>query len=197
MPDFSHEHACAFARVAGVDEAGRGPLAGPVIAAAVVFPDTALADNRIADSKKISAKLRNALHDTIMQQAQVGIGICSAAEIDHLNILKASLLAMRRAVDALPVAADYALIDGNQSPPLTIPFTCIVKGDTISASIAAASIIAKVTRDRIMQQLVEIYPEYGFDRHAGYGTAMHLAALRKYGACPEHRRSFAPVKSVL
>ncbi len=197
MPDFTRETACGAAQVCGVDEAGRGPLAGPVVAAAVMFPDFTLSDARIHDSKKLSAKLRAELAAHIRSVAHVGIGISSAEEIDAINILQASLLAMKRAVEALPSAPEHALIDGNQRPALTIPCTTLVKGDAISMSVAAASIIAKVTRDDIMASLAARYPVYGFEKHSGYGTAAHLSALHTYGPCPEHRRSFAPVKTVL
>ncbi len=197
MPDFSRERASGLSLVCGVDEAGRGPLAGPVVAAAVIFPNGAQVDSRIHDSKKLSAKLRDTLFDYIMRSAHVGIGICSAEEIDHINILQATLRAMARAVEALPVTPELALIDGNQTPKLSCNALCIVKGDSISTSIAAASIIAKVTRDRMMADLAREYPHYGFDGHAGYGTPKHLEALKTHGPCPAHRRSFAPIRNLL
>lgn len=197
MPDFSRERASGYRMICGVDEAGRGPLAGPVVAAAVIFTDEAHADSRIHDSKKITAKTRDILFDLITAHAYIGVGICSAEEIDSINILQATLLAMARAVEALPVTPELALIDGNQLPKLGCKAQCIVKGDSISTSIAAASIIAKVTRDRMMAELAREYPHYGFDGHAGYGTAKHLEALKQHGPCPAHRRSFAPVRNLL
>lgn len=197
MPDFSRERASGYRMVCGIDEAGRGPLAGPVVAAAVIFPDQSLADSRIHDSKKLSAATRDALFDHIMMHAHVGVGLCSAEEIDAINILQATLRAMTRAVDALPIPPELALIDGNRPPKLTCPNACIIKGDSISTSIAAASIIAKVTRDRMMNELARTYPHYGFDGHAGYGTPKHLQALKEHGPCPAHRKSFAPVKNLL
>ena len=197
MPDFSRERACGHRLVCGVDEAGRGPLAGPVVAAAVMFTDDSLADTRIHDSKKLSATLRDALFSHIMAQAHVGVGIVSAEEIDRINILQATMQAMARAVEALPVRPAHALIDGNRAPALICSAECIVKGDSISTSIAAASIIAKVTRDRMMHELAETFPNYGFDAHAGYGTPQHLEALKTYGPCAAHRKTFAPVRNLL
>lgn len=178
--------------VAGLDEAGRGPLAGPVVAAAVILDISRLPDG-IRDSKKISAARREALFDLIMASAHVGIGQASPEEIDDINILQASLLAMRRALENLGLKPDHALVDGNQDPRLGISTQCIVKGDDLSFSIAAASIIAKVSRDRIMKKLALLHPEFGWERNAGYGTREHLTALRLVGATPFHRRSFAPV----
>lgn len=197
-PDFSFETQYAGKRVCGVDEAGRGPLAGPVVAAAVILPLTSSLPPTLNDSKKLSPTRREQLFDWITTHAHYGVAVVEAAEIDRLNILRASLLAMAQAVEALTPRPDVALIDGNASPPInTCHLQTIVKGDSRSLSIAAASILAKVTRDRLMQQLATRYPEYGFDRHQGYGTSIHLDALLRYGACPEHRRSFAPVKAVL
>lgn len=182
----------------GVDEAGRGPLAGPVIAAAVILRADSI-PNGIADSKKLSARAREQLHDLILQQSEVGIGEASVEEIDRFNILQASLLAMKRAVEALPShdSLCLALIDGNQRAPLACPQQTLVGGDARCLSIAAASIIAKVTRDRLMQRYAIEYPHYGFERHAGYGTAAHLKALSEHGPTPLHRRSFAPVQKLL
>jgi ribonuclease HII len=200
-PSLDLERACrarGAGAVAGVDEVGRGPLAGPVVAAAVVLdPDRPpLGAN---DSKKLSARARETLFDTIMRDARaVALGFGSVEEIARLNIRAASLLAMRRAIEALALPPDMALIDGNALPPdLPCPARAIVKGDSLSLSIAAASIVAKVTRDRLMARLHVRYPAYGFDRHAGYGTAAHLKALAEHGATESHRRDFAPVAAVL
>lgn len=188
-----------FAAVCGIDEAGRGPLAGPVVAAAVILPpDFELAG--LTDSKKLTAAKREKLFAALMQDARVHKSIASAtaAEIDELNILRATHLAMARAAQGLAAPpADFALIDGLPVPNFPLPSKSIVKGDSRSLSIAAASILAKVTRDRHMQELDARYPAYGFAKHAGYGTAAHLAALRTHGPCPEHRRSFAPVAQLL
>jgi ribonuclease HII len=200
IPDFQFEQA-AYDRgaqcVAGVDEVGRGPLAGPVTAAAVrLRPGRVPAG--LNDSKVLSAKRREALFDVIMAEADVSIAHATAAEIDTINILQASLLAMRRALEGLPVAPDHALIDGNKIPK-GLPYTAeaIVKGDARALSIAAASIVAKVTRDRIMADLARQYPGYGWERNAGYPTAAHLFALTALGVTPVHRRSFAPVRNIL
>jgi ribonuclease HII len=179
--------------VAGFDEVGRGPWAGPVVAAAVILNPDALPKG-INDSKKLSARRREALFDEITATAHVGLGEASVEEIDEINILQASLLAMRRALQNLPVKPDFALVDGNRDPGLKIPTQCIVKGDSLSFSIAAASIIAKVSRDRMMKKLAEIYPQYGWERNAGYGTAEHIKALKLVGITPHHRKSFAPIR---
>ncbi|MGW9329395.1 ribonuclease HII [Bosea sp. NPDC055594] len=197
--DFNHE-ARAIAQgcqlVAGVDEVGRGPLAGPVVAAAVILDPQAIPDG-LADSKLLSAPRREALFDTILQQAlAVGVGSASAIEIDRLNIRQATLLAMGRSVAALPLAPGLVLVDGNDPPALPFPCEAIIGGDALVCSIAAASIIAKVTRDRMMARLGQHYPAYGFAGHAGYGTAKHRAAIKEHGPCPAHRYSFAPVKGV-
>ena len=179
-----------FEYICGIDEAGRGPLAGPVCAAAVILPK----DARILylnDSKKLSEKRREALYDEIMEKAiGVGVGLVSPARIDEINILQADYEAMRQAIDALPVRPQILLNDAVTIPEVEIPQEPIVKGDAKSVSIAAASVIAKVTRDRIMVDLDRQYPQYGFASHKGYGTAAHIEALQKYGPCPEHRRSF-------
>ena len=179
-----------FTAVCGIDEAGRGPLAGPVCAAAVILPPDCDIPG-LNDSKKLSEKKREALFPVIQAKALAfGIGWATAEEIDRVNILQATFLAMARAVEALPTPADYALVDGNRMPPLPIPGETIVKGDATSASIAAASILAKVSRDRLLRRLDEEHPEYGFAKHKGYGTKAHYEAIRKYGLLPEHRRSF-------
>ena len=179
-----------FSAVCGIDEAGRGPLAGPVCAAAVILPPDCDIPG-LNDSKKLSEKKREALFPVIQEKALAfGIGWATAEEIDRVNILQATFLAMARAVEALPAPADYALVDGNRMPPLPVPGETIVKGDATSASIAAASILAKVSRDRLLRRLDEEHPEYGFAKHKGYGTKAHYEAIRKYGLLPEHRRSF-------
>lgn len=179
--------------VAGVDEAGRGPLAGPVVAAAVILDDMRPIKG-LADSKKLSAARREALFDEIRAKALCcSIAEASVAEIDRLNILQATLLAMQRAVAGLRLRPSLVQVDGNRLPLLGIRAEAIVKGDAKVAAISAASILAKVTRDRGLQALHAQYPQYGFDRHKGYGTAAHLAALHTHGPCEAHRRSFAPV----
>ena len=179
-----------YTAVCGVDEAGRGPLAGPVCAAAVILP-AGLVIEGVNDSKKLSEKKREELFPVICEKALAyGIGWADEREIDEINILQATYRAMKRAVESLPLTADYALIDGNRMPPLAIPGTTIIKGDSLSMSIAAASILAKVSRDRVMVQFSREYPQYGFEQHKGYGTAAHVQALREYGPCPLHRQSF-------
>jgi ribonuclease HII len=196
--DFEHRVLASGARiVAGVDEAGRGPLAGPVTAAAVrLYPDRI--PPGLNDSKKLTPRRRDLLFDQILATAEVGIGHASVEEIDVLNILRASHLAMCRALAALPHPADHALIDGNLIPrDLATRAEAIVGGDALCLSIAAASIIAKVTRDRIMVDLAQQHPGYGWDRNAGYPTRDHLAALKILGPTPAHRRSFKPVHNIL
>lgn len=179
-----------FCAVCGIDEAGRGPLAGPVYAAAVILPPDCVIEG-LNDSKKLTEARREKLFDVIVEKAVAyGIGSADEKEIDSLNILQATYLAMRRAVEALPVPCDYAMVDGNRMPPLPVPRETIVKGDAKSASIAAASILAKVSRDRVMMQYHEQYPAYGFNAHKGYGTRTHYAALEAYGPCPIHRLTF-------
>lgn len=182
-----------YKSVAGLDEAGRGPLAGPVIASAVILqPDFFIAG--LNDSKKLSCKKREYLYEIIMNNAlAVGIGRAEPEEIDHLNILQADYLAMQRAVSNLKVQPDYLLIDGNGTPETEFPSVPVIGGDRLSASIAAASIIAKVTRDREMDEWDKRYPEYQFAKHKGYGTELHVQALEKYGICPIHRKSFSLV----
>ncbi len=183
--------------VAGVDEAGRGPLAGPVVAAAVILDDLHPIAG-LADSKKLTARRREALFDEIRARALCfSIAEASVEEIDRLNILQATLLAMRRAVLGLRLKPKMVLVDGNRLPTLDIPAEAIVKGDALVPAISAASILAKVHRDRWCVQVDEQYPQYGFAGHKGYGTAVHMAALREHGACIHHRRSFAPVAKVL
>lgn len=183
--------------VAGVDEAGRGPLAGPVVAAAVILDPHDPIDG-VADSKALSAARRERLFDAIHARARgVAVGLASVEEIDRLNILQATLLAMQRAVNALPLRPARVLVDGNRVPVLPMPAEAIVGGDASVAAIAAASIVAKVTRDRLMDELHRLHPDYGFDRHRGYGTAQHLQALARLGPTPAHRRSFAPVARLL
>ncbi len=195
-PDFSFESAISGV-VCGIDEVGRGPLAGPVVASAVILPRLlpATLKKYLNDSKKVKPTRRLELYEIILDCAEVGIGRAEVAEIDSLNILQATFLAMSRALET--VRADHALVDGNQKPPLPCPVTCIVEGDSKSFSIAAASIVAKVTRDREMQRLSADHPGYGWERNAGYGTAEHLAALRRLGVTPHHRRSFSPVAARL
>ncbi len=179
-----------YKTVCGVDEAGRGPLAGPVCAAAVILPEGVIIDG-VNDSKKLSEKKRESLFDVIREQAlSYSIAYATVDEIEEINILNATMLAMRRAIDGLDIKADYAMIDGNKIPPLDIDAECIVKGDAKSMSIACASILAKVSRDRLLYKYAEEYPMYGFDKHKGYGTKVHREAILKYGPCPYHRKSF-------
>lgn len=183
--------------VTGVDEAGRGPLAGPVVAAAVILDDQQPIVG-LADSKALTAARRERLFDEIRAKALCcSVAEASVEEIDRLNILQATLLAMRRAVQGLRLKPTLALVDGNRLPRLDMPAEAIVKGDARVAAISAASILAKVTRDRWCAELHAQYPQYGFAGHKGYGTAEHLAALQAHGACPQHRRSFAPVARAL
>ena len=199
-PDFSFEqaaHARGACLVCGVDEVGRGPLCGPVTAAAVIL-DPARLPQGLNDSKKLTAARREALFEQIMASAMVGIAHATVEEIDQLNILRASQLAMTRAMAALPTPPDHALIDGNRLPAnLPCGADALVKGDGRSLSIAAASIVAKVTRDRIMVDLAQQFPGYGWDRNAGYPTKDHLQALLNLGVTPVHRRSFGPVHKIL
>ncbi len=202
MPDLRHEIAAGLQQgriICGIDEVGRGPLAGPVIAAAAILPTEGLPDAiaaQIRDSKKLSPAKREALYPELTQRCAYGLGEASVAEIDNLNILWATMLAMQRAVAGLPRAPDFALIDGNRCPQLPCSAQAIVKGDDKSLSIAVAAIIAKVTRDRLMVKLAEEFPAYGWAQNAGYGTAQHLAALTTHGATPWHRDSFAPVHKI-
>lgn len=176
--------------ICGVDEAGRGPLAGPVCAAAVILPKH-LQIPGLTDSKKLSDKKRRELFPIIQQQAiAYGIGLASETEIDEINILQATFLAMGRALSQLSIRPEIALIDGNRETDFGLPVKTVVKGDSLSANIAAASVLAKVTRDNILVELASQYPEYGFEIHKGYGTKAHYEALRTYGPCPIHRKSF-------
>ena len=185
-----------FGLVAGVDEAGRGPLAGPVVAAAVIL-DELQPIKGLKDSKVMTARARERLFDEIRAKALCcSIAQASVEEIDTLNILQATMLAMQRAVDGLRLRPHHVLVDGNRLPVLKVQAEAIVKGDAKVKAISAASILAKVHRDRLCIELHEAHPQYGFDGHKGYPTAAHLAALREHGACPHHRRSFAPVRAV-
>lgn len=200
MPDFSHEKILAargFKRVAGVDEAGRGPLAGPVAAAAVILP-TGFSCEGLDDSKKISKKRRESIYEEIVIYPGVvwSVEMVGAGEIDRINILRATHYCMGLALNGLHERADIALIDGLPVKGLELPHEALVKGDGISLSIAAASVIAKVTRDRFMATVDREFPEYGFIRHQGYGTREHIAALKKHGPCRYHRRSFQPVSQL-
>jgi ribonuclease HII len=203
MPDLSLETAAlgaGWTRIAGIDEAGRGPLAGPVVAAAVVLDASVLSSPvwaALDDSKKMTGTARETLYQVISDTADIGVGIATVDDIDLLNILGATMKAMGDAVRALKPAPDYALIDGNRLPMLTCAGACVVKGDSKSMSIAAASVIAKVTRDRIMKDLDQCYPGYGWAQNAGYGTKQHMDALTRLGATPAHRKSFAPVRKIL
>lgn len=190
---FAYERAAVAAGyplVCGIDEAGRGPLFGPVYAAAVILPlDVAVPG--LDDSKKLSEKKREQLFEVICEKAVAyGVGSASAAEIDEINILQATFLAMRRAFDALQVRADYALVDGNKYPPLPVPGQWVVKGDAKCASVSAASILAKVSRDRVLREFSVRYPQYQFEKHKGYGTKAHYEAIKAFGVLPEHRKTF-------
>lgn len=205
MPDLSYENACNTAGfIFGLDEAGRGPWCGPVVAACVCWPNGQVPEelaNAINDSKKLSAKKREQLFPKIMNSnAIVGIGEASAKEIDEINILQASFLAMKRALDSVKekgYSPAFALIDGNKLPKWDMPMRAVIGGDAKSLSIAAASIVAKVTRDRQMQELAKEYPQYGWDKNAGYGTKTHIEALEKYGITPHHRKTYAPIARLL
>jgi ribonuclease HII len=198
VPDFSIELAQADRPVAGIDEAGRGPLAGPVVAAACILGSGLPAEiaATIDDSKKLTRAKRSALFEWLASNAEIGVGMASVEEIDAINILQATLLAMRRAVARLPRQPAVALIDGNRCPALSCRMQAVVGGDGLSLSIAAASIVAKVTRDRLMAELDSRYPGYGLARNAGYGTREHLAALLHLGVTPIHRRSFSPISQL-
>jgi len=200
MPDFTREAALlggGASRVAGLDEVGRGPLAGPVTAAAVVL-DPARIPEGIDDSKALAAPLREALAAEILATAEVAVVHVGVAEIDRINILHAAMAAMHRAVAALGLAPCHALVDGNRCPDgLPCPATPVVGGDALCLSIAAASIVAKVARDRLMVELAQQHPGYGWETNAGYATKMHLSALQDLGPTPHHRRSFAPVRNIL
>ena len=199
MPDLKFEKD-AGGIVAGIDEVGRGPWAGPVVAAAVIIDQKKVPlclSNTIDDSKRLSLARREEIAANLPSCAKIGIGAATPHEIEKFNILGATFKAMERAVNALPVKPDFALVDGNRMPALPCPGQTIVKGDSISLSIAAASIMAKVTRDSIMAKLSLRYPGYGWERNAGYGTAQHSKALKDLGLTPHHRRSFAPIIKIL
>jgi ribonuclease HII len=193
-----HFKSAGFVRIAGIDEAGRGPLAGPVVAAACILPEGALFEH-LNDSKQLSAAQRELLYSQITSfpLVEFGLGMVDAAAIDQINILQATFAAMRQAVANLSLPPDYLLIDGHQIPAFKIPSKALIKGDSLSLSIAAASILAKVTRDRIMEQYDAQWPDYGFKKHKGYGTKQHLEALKKNGPTPIHRLSFAPISLAL
>jgi ribonuclease HII len=196
MPNFSLERSCKQGPVAGIDEAGRGPWAGPVVAAAVILDEKTLPKDiarQLDDSKVVPPPLRSELFGLLPLYALIGVGHATVEEIDSHNILQATMLAMARAVQRLPVVPAFALVDGNRSPDLQCPVRPVVKGDGLSLSIAAASIIAKVTRDRIMADLARQHPGYGWEHNAGYGTAEHQAALKRLGITPHHRQSFRPI----
>lgn len=191
-------YACGYGRIAGIDEAGRGPLAGPVVAAACIIPRGRIIPG-VNDSKQLTPLQRDKLFDLLTEDKEIcfAVGLADALEIDQINIYQATRLAMGRAVVGLTQEPDFLLVDGMPLPHLAIPNKKIVRGDVLSQSIAAASIIAKVTRDRMMLEYHLKWPEYAFDRHKGYGTAFHLAALKQYGPCAIHRKSFAPVLSLV
>ncbi len=199
VPDFSIEINCGKKIIAGLDEAGRGPLCGPVVAGAVIFLKYDFDDMPlISDSKQMSEKQRDLAYDWITNNPDVdwAVAQCSPAEIDELNILWASMTAMKRAVDLLKEKPEYCLVDGNKMPKDLVG-EAVVKGDAKSLSIAAASIIAKVTRDRLMKELAQKYPEYAWDKNAGYPTLEHLRAIEKYGVNEHYRKTFGPVKKIL
>jgi len=204
MPDFAIERGCAGV-VCGIDEAGRGPLAGPVVAAAVIIDRRRFRGElrrALDDSKALSRDLRESCYSALLHCARagvvrIGVGAASRGEIDRINILRASLVAMARAVGALGPRPDIALVDGNVAPSLPCPVKTVVKGDALSFSIAAASVVAKITRDRIMHGLASRYPGYGWERNVGYATAEHGEAIRRLGVTPHHRRSFEPVRLAL
>lgn len=193
MDWFAYETAAqqnGYAVVCGIDEAGRGPLAGPVFAAAVILPDHHGIEG-LNDSKKLSEKKRELLFEEIIKTAvSYSIAFATEQEIDEINILQATFLAMKRACDGLAIRPEFALVDGNRMPPLDVPAQTVIKGDALSASIAAASILAKVSRDRLLYELDKLYPQYQFAKHKGYGTKLHVELLKQYGPCPIHRRTF-------
>ncbi|MDA0305232.1 MAG: ribonuclease HII [Proteobacteria bacterium] len=207
MPDFTFENtarAQGFGLICGIDEAGRGPWAGPVVAGAVILDPQTMSENLIRgldDSKKLKPATREELLAELKTVARIGVGQASVDEIDELNILQATFLAMHRAVEALGgafgEAPDFALVDGNRAPSLPCPAQTVIKGDGKSLSIAAASIVAKVTRDRGMADLAQTYPGYGWENNAGYGTKEHQSALRELGVTPEHRKSYKPIQKIL
>lgn len=196
-PDFEFERNCGCKIIAGVDEAGRGPLCGPVVAGAVIFPNFDIEiPVVIRDSKKMSAHQRAVAYDWIVKNTVWAVGQCSPAEIDELNILWASMCAMERAVAALKTHPEFCLIDGNRVPK-NLTGSAVVRGDAKSLSVAAASIVAKETRDKIMHDLAEQFPQYAWDKNAGYPTQQHLVAIEKYGVNEHYRKSYGPVKKIL
>ena len=203
MPDFKYELLCGKTHlIAGIDEAGRGPWAGPVVAGAVIFPDLKISDSlaqKLDDSKKLTAAKREALFEELhASNALIGCGMASVEEIDSLNILQATFLAMNRAVKNLTQVPEFIIIDGNKIPSnLPCPARFLIKGDALSLSVAAASIIAKVTRDRLMTELAKEFPYYGWEKNAGYGTKAHQDGLKTHGICVHHRKSYAPIKKFL
>ena len=203
MPDFSIEDDArnnGYQIIAGVDEAGRGPWCGPVVAGAAILDPTTLPEDLVKgldDSKKLKAEKREALLERLKEHAIIGVGEASVEEIDRFNILAATMMAMKRAVDDLKTPVDLALIDGNKTPDLDCPAQAVVHGDGKSLSIAAASIVAKVTRDKIMEKLGADYPGYGWEKNAGYGTKAHQEALAAHGVTPHHRKSFAPIRKLI
>lgn len=210
MFNFSEEQTIfnqGYNLLGGIDEAGRGPLAGPVVAACVLMPRDFVASagaglnpslQLVNDSKKLSAKKREEAFEIIKNNFSVGVGICDHIAIDRINILQASFLAMKKAVGALKRKPDFIILDGKfPIPNISVKQKAVIRGDSLVFSIAAASIIAKVTRDRIMMEMHEKYPEYGFDRHKGYGTKLHLERLKEFGPCPIHRKSFGPMKKLI
>lgn len=200
MPDFLLEEQYDSATACGLDEAGRGPLAGPVVAACVYVPHTKKTLpfwNNVNDSKKISAQKREDLFKHIIEHCHYGIAEVSVTEIDKINILQASLLAMKRSYEQLTPAPSIALIDGNKPPLLSCKMQCVIKGDSKSLSIAAASILAKVTRDNIMKEIDQEFPCYGWYKNAGYGTKQHIKAIKTHGITDYHRKSFAPIRQYL
>jgi ribonuclease HII len=197
VPDFNFEINSGFKLVAGVDEAGRGPLCGPVVAAAVIFPDTKISiPVLITDSKKMTKSQRAVAFDWIVKNTFWAVGQCSPTEIDEINILQAAMRAMQRAVESLAQKPDFCLVDGNRMP-VGLVGRAIVRGDAKSISVAAASIIAKETRDKIMTDLVGQFPEYGWNKNMGYPTPSHLQAIQKYGINEHYRKTFKPVKDLL
>ena len=205
MPDWNFENKFN-GYVCGIDEAGRGPWVGPVVAGAVIFLTRDINPeilNNLNDSKKLSAKKREWLYDLLIAEEKsgkltYGVSLASSAEIDEFNILQATFLAMKRAVEKLKIKPDFALIDGNRLPKDFVCKTeCIIKGDALSYSISAASILAKVYRDNLMKEMAQKYPYYGFEKNAGYGTKQHIEGLKKYGVTPEHRKSYRPIKEFL
>ena len=203
MPDFSYEdlaRARGFSVICGIDEAGRGPWAGPVVAGAVILDSASLTDDLIKgldDSKKLKPARREDLFEQLKLHTKIGVGQADVVEIDEMNILNATLAAMTRAVKDLNVLPDLALVDGNYAPDDFFQTECIIRGDSASLSIAAASIVAKVTRDYIMTDIAHAYPEYGWERNAGYGTREHREAIETHGVTPEHRKSYAPIRKIL